>query len=170
MPIHPNNLLLIKTLEALPLLDGRFANLKAVNCDITTGEKRGFFSIVFSANDVLEGKRVALKFFDLDPSAISDVYRRTAFERESKILQSLLTAERCLQLVKSESNYLLNFPGGLSLPCSYFAVEWLDEDIDEYFLGKSPISPANKLKLFIDIVLAVEAWSSPHLSRTQSPR
>jgi hypothetical protein len=24
--------------------------------------------------------------------------------------------------------------------------------------------------LFIDIVLAVEAWSSPHLSRTQSPR
>lgn len=157
MPIHPNNLLLIKTLEALPLLDGRFANLKVVNCNVATGEKRGFFSIVFRADDVLEGKPVALKFFDLNPAAISDVYRRTAFERESKILQSLLTGERCLQLVKSESNYLLDFPGGFSLPCSYFAVEWLEEDVDDYFLGKSPISAADKLRLFIDIVLAIEA-------------
>src|ERR1700685_1037236 len=105
MPIHPNNLLLIKTLEALPLLDGRFANLKVVNCNVATGEKRGCFSIVFRADDTIEGKPVALKFFDLNPSAISDVYRRTAFERESKILQTLQTRERCLQLVKAESNY-----------------------------------------------------------------
>jgi serine/threonine protein kinase len=157
VPLHPNNVLLIDTLQALPLLDGRFANLKVVNCNVATGEKRGCFSIVFRADDTIEGKPVALKFFDLNPSAISDVYRRTAFERESKILQTLLTRERCLQLVKAESHYILNFPGGFALPCSYFAVEWLDEEVDEYFLGKSLIPSADKLRLFIDILLAIEA-------------
>ena len=161
MPLHPNNVLLINTLEALPLLDGRFENLKAVNCNVATGQKRGCFSIVFRADDVVEGKPVALKFFDLDPTAIGDQYRRSAFNRESKILEALLAGERCLQLVRQESTYLLNIPlaNGVSvtLPCSYFAIEWLDDDIDEYFLGKKPFTAVEKLKLFNNIVLAIEA-------------
>lgn len=161
MPVHANDRLLIATLEALPLFDGRFSSLKVVNCDLAKDERRGCFSIVFRAIDTLDGKPVALKFFDLDPAIAADAYRRLAFNREHGLLQSLLTRERCLQLVKSLSSYQLTIPasGGITftIPCSYFAIEWLDEQIDEYFLDRKPFTAIERLRLFRDVVLAVEA-------------
>lgn len=156
MPLHQNNVLLITQLEAAPLVANRYANLRAVNCAVGGAAKRGCFSIVFKAHDVLEDRPVALKFFDLDPGVQADVYRRTAFVRESQLLQALLNRERCLQLVDSLNTYQLNV-GGFAVPCSYFAVEWLDNDIDHYFLARQPLPPVAKLRLFNDVVLAVEA-------------
>jgi serine/threonine protein kinase len=145
----------------MPVFDGRFTSLKVVNCDLAAGDKRGCFSIVFRAHDLVDGKDVALKFFDLEPAVAANVYRRMAFDREDAILRTLLTRDRCLQLAKSLSVYSLSLAlpagGAVSVPCSYFAVEWLDEPIDEYFLDRQPYTAANRLRLFRDILLAVEA-------------
>lgn len=159
MPLHQNNQLLIDTLAGLPLLDGRFANIKLVNWDAVNGQ-RGCFSLVFRADDVVEGKPVALKFFDLDPRRALDRYRVNAFARESEILQAFLNVDRCLQLEKGLAVLPLPVPGSsppYELPCQYFAVQWLDNDIDAYFFDKTKNDPADKLRLFNEIVLAVEA-------------
>lgn len=161
MPIHPNNILLIQTLEAMSLFEGQFKNLKVVNCDLATGHQRGVFSIVFKADDTVEVKPVAIKFFDLDPQKLADGYRLNSFRRESDILDLLTTNDRCLQLIKSHSTFPLPVLGtGFSFPCPYFVVEWLPDDVDSYFLGRAPIPAFDKLKLFCDIVSAVEALHS----------
>jgi serine/threonine protein kinase len=160
MALHPNSQLLVSELERLPLLDGRFEQLKLVNFDETNGIKRGCFSLVFRAKDTVTGRLVALKFFDLDPGFLHDAYRRDAFVREHEILQTLLEKHRCLQLVAGMSTYQLAVPtaGGISflVPCQYFAIEWLETSIDDYFLT-SKESAAQRLRLMEQIILGVEA-------------
>ena len=54
----------------------------------------------------------------------------------------------------------LRLPDGTlvgSIPCKYFVVEWIDRDIDEFFDRQDAYAPAEKLKLFNEIVLGVEA-------------
>jgi serine/threonine protein kinase len=161
MPIHPNNIHLINTIEALPALDGRFTNIRVVNCNLQTGVQRGCFSVVFRAEDLVEGTPVALKFYDLSANSLANGYRQAAFARESAILQLLLNADRCLQLVKALTPYVLDVivPGqpSVQLPCAYFAVEWLDTQIDHFFLSQQAIDAVDKLLLFNNVVLAVEA-------------
>ena len=101
MPLHPNNQLLVDELCTLPVLDGRFENIQLVNYDSINDAKRGCFSLVFCAKDRLTDKKVALKFFDLDHRWAHEKYRRDSFDRKHTILETLLDAERCLQL-KSE--------------------------------------------------------------------
>lgn len=137
MPLSPNSQLLVDHLENMPLLDGRFEQIKLVNFDNITDEKRGCFSLVFRAFDITENKTVALKFFDVDPALMYNDYRRKAFCREHEILQILSNKDRCLQLESALS--IFNFSidtsaGSFTLACQYFAVEWIDEDIDKYFL------------------------------------
>jgi serine/threonine protein kinase len=160
MPLHQNSQLLVDTLRALPLLDGRFTDIRLVNYNAASGEKRGCFSLVFSAIDTTSGRRVALKFYDLDPNWVRDKYRRESFVRESEILQSLLNRDRCLQLVQAVSPYDLPVNAGgvqVVLACQYFAVEWIDGEIDRYFSEQHAQDPVDKLHLFNEIVLAVEA-------------
>lgn len=155
MPLHPTSQLLVDTLEGLPSLEGRYANLKVVNWSTTSG-KRGFFSLVFRADDTVEGRPVALKFFD--PAQLMDQYRLAAFQRECSILQGLMNVDRCLQLEKGIAAYNLTVPGsaGIVIPCQYFAVQWIESDVDDYFLGKTD-DAVDKLKLFNEMVLSVEA-------------
>ena len=163
MSLHPNNQRLISDLESMPLLDGRYQGMKCVNYDSATDKKRGCLSLVFSAFDRLNQKTVALKFYDIDPQWMMDIYRQQAFQREHEILKTLLTKKRCLQLASGLSTYDLQvpLPDGtmLTLPCQYFAVEWLDKDIDDYFffLGHGSFDPIQKLRIYNEIVLAVEA-------------
>src|SRR5258708_4261641 len=108
MPLHATNQLLVDDLEALPLLANRFSQISLVNYDSAADSKRGTFSLVFRAYDVVEAKHVAIKFFDL--SRLNDVYRLQSFRREADILSSLLNAQRCLQLIKSLGVYELSVP------------------------------------------------------------
>lgn len=159
MPLSENSQLLVNELQSLPLLEGRYANLRLVNFDEGNGEKRGCFSLVFSADDRLDGVKVALKFFDLDPAWFHDQYRKDAFRREHTILQSLLGKARCLQLASPLSTYQFTLPfgdGKFTVPCEYFAVQWVDFGIDDYFFNEA-INAVVKLKLFTGILLAVEA-------------
>src|SRR5262245_5849926 len=93
-----NRDILIAHLETLPLLANRYRDIKCVNYDPVSGEKRGCFSLVFRAFDVVEDRVVALKFFDIDSGVLQNAYRIKAFEREPEILKVLLGQERCLQL------------------------------------------------------------------------
>ena len=104
-----NRLALIQKLEALPLLDARYSNLRCVNFNSSTGAKRGCFSLVFKADDVVDGKSVALKFFDIDPENLKRTYRRDSFAREHELLQKLLNEDRCLQLSSSMKTFDLTF-------------------------------------------------------------
>jgi len=97
MPLHTNNQLLISTLEAMPLLDGRYEGMKFVNYNSLKDEKRGCFSLVFRAFDRLNQKTVALKFYDIDPQRMMDIYRQQSFQREHEILTIRSVAFNWLQ-------------------------------------------------------------------------
>ena len=111
MLLHPNNENLRQALENAKLIAGRYENIKLINWDETTGKKRGCFSLVFKAFDIVTDKTVALKFYDLDPRWTADLYRRQAFTREHEILQLLLNNERCLQLTSALETFNLESEG-----------------------------------------------------------
>lgn len=160
MSLHGTAELLRDTLEALPLFEGRFSGLKLMNVDPVSGQKRGCFSLVFRAFDQIEQRTVAIKFYD--PNASMDIYRISAFRREYEILTSLIGSERCLQLVAPLRDYALSINTGAGVftaRCEYFVVDWIDEEIDSYFLTATH-SAREKLGLFLDMVLAVEALHS----------
>lgn len=156
-----NSLFLINELEKLPLLNGRYEKIKCVNFDVKSGARRGCFSLVFQAFDRVEQKPVAIKFYDIDTVNLARTYRKESFRREHDILQSLLGKERCLQLESTLTTYdlIVKDPSGgvFTLPCEYFVVEWLDDEIDKYFLNQRSFEVADKLRLFNEILLAVEA-------------
>jgi serine/threonine protein kinase len=161
MPLHPNSQLLVDKLKATPLLDGRFENIELVNYNSIVDAKRGSFSLVFKAYDRLTDRFVALKFYDPDPQWMNDRYRFGCFQREHDVLHELRGAERCLQLVSELGRFVLEekVPGGLtiSLACHYFAIDWLDQEIDGFFLKQELFPALAKLHLFNEIALAVEA-------------
>jgi serine/threonine protein kinase len=67
----------------------------------------------------------------------------------------------CLQLVSGLNTYQLPIPTptGLvvTLPCEYFAIEWVPEEIDDYFLKQQDFSVIDRLQLYCDIVKSVAA-------------
>lgn len=161
MPLHQNNLILIETLTNTPLLAGRFEQIQVVNYNPKNGDKRGCLSLVFKAFDRKTNNFVALKFYDLDPKLAYNHYRISCFDREHEILQQLINVDRCLQLQSQMDSFDLEIdvPGGMkaTIPCKYFAVEWIDHEIDAFFLANEDIDTEEKLLLFNSIVLAVEA-------------
>jgi serine/threonine protein kinase len=161
MPLHANNQILVDHLHGLAEFDGRFSGVTVVNYDPVTDKREGVLSLVFRAFDKVEGKPVALKFYDLDPAFAGDLYRLECFKRESSILSSVVNVERCVQMVKPLTTYSLAIPIAgagvvVTLPCQYFALEWLDEKIDQYFLEQDKHEALEKLLLFNDTLLAVE--------------
>lgn len=155
--LHRNSQRLVSELETLPLLDGRFRDITLVN--MPNGEKRGFFSLVFKAYDEIEDKYVALKFFDQDPSKMT-AHRLACFDREHELLEKLVGLPRCLQLLSPKG--VLEFNVGTDdFPyisrATYFVTEWLDTDIDQYFLRQDIARAVEKLKILNEAVLAIEA-------------
>ena len=152
MPLSPNSEHLIRTLESLQELDNRYTQIKCVNYNAVTGEIRGVFSLVFKAFDKVNQDFVALKFFDIHPAKMFDQYRVDAFRREHEILKSLQNAHRCTQLVSAFSTYKLVIPQGsavpLEIPCPYFAVAWIELEIDDFFERQDSYDCVEKLRLF----------------------
>ncbi len=152
---------LIQQIEALDHLEYRFENLKCINSSIL-GKRKGCLSLVFIADDVAEDKKVALKF--IDPEYLGDRYRLATFNREPEILKKLQNKHRCLTLILGGNsfNWEISMAGGLTstLPIDYFVTDWLDEDIEEYFLEQQDYEAAIKLKIFRSAVLAVASFHS----------
>ena len=160
MPLSPNSQLLVEKIESIQLLNDRFEKMKLINKS-PENEKRGCFSLIFYAHDILRDAPVALKFYDIDPALITDDYRRACFRREHEILQVLVDKNRCLQLTSQLSTYPFVLQIGpeknATLPCEYFAMEWIEDDIDDYFFRQETYSPVDKLNLFNELTLGVEA-------------
>jgi len=140
-------------------LQGRYEDLECVNFDVGSGDRRGVLSLVFKAQDILCEKTVAIKF--MDPDYIGEEYRLDCFNREPEIIKKLDGQRRCLKIVEDISRYdlIVNIPGGspIKLPCSYFALEWLDDEIDHYFKSQQDYEAYEKLTVFNNMILAVEA-------------
>jgi serine/threonine protein kinase len=144
----------VQTLAA-PLAN-RFENLVHVN----TGQ--GVLSLVFRAFDRLTKKPVAVKFFDIDPDPNKqNPYRIDGFERESKLLEQLKGENRCLQLVHPLTTVDIPMqplmPAGMTWPCRYFVTDYLQEDIKGIFDTQDKQPALEKLELFHECVLAVQA-------------
>jgi serine/threonine protein kinase len=159
MPIEPITAMLIHALESLPKFEGRYENLKIVNVDPVSGVRQGVLSLVFRGFDTVDNTHVAIKFFD--PARLGDSYRLLCFERESDLLEKLPSQDRLLRLLKPQSNYLwqLSLATGVVVPlrCPHFVLEWVPDSIDDFFLSRASIPVAEKLSLYSQIVLAVEA-------------
>ena len=160
-----NARILIETLHREPSLDGRYANIRVINRDPRTGDRRGHqgaLSVVFHAIDSRTGRPVALKFFDPDFQGFGARYRMDLFERECKLLERLVNKPRCLQLVQPLSELHLSDPDAstgrsATIDCGYCVLEWLDGDITEYFSRQDEHDALVKLALFRQTVLGVFA-------------
>ena len=160
-----NARILIETLHREPSLDGLYANIRVVNRDPRTGDRKGHqgaLSVVFHAIDSRTGRPVALKFFDPDLLGFGARYRMDLFDRECKLLERLVSKLRCLQLVQPLSELRLSIPGGsrgrsTTIVCGYCVLEWLDGDLTEYFLRQDRYDALVKLALFRQAVLGVFA-------------
>ena len=161
MSLSQNSQFLVDALQSMTLLNGRFENIKLANFNSFKNEKRGCFSLVFSAHDVINDVPVALKFYDIHPALMNDDYRRACFRREHEILQVLLDKNRCLQLASELSTFSLDISitptQNATFTCEYFGVEWIEDDIDDFFLRPNGVDVVDKLQLFNELTLAVEA-------------
>lgn len=152
---------LIKAVEATPMLALRFQTLRCVTNNASG--RRGAMSFVFSGDDTHQKAQVAVKF--LDPEYLGKKISKRAlelFEREAEILKTLEGKERCLQLVCGHDDF--SWPAGknadgsdIVLNTGFFAVEWLDHEVDDYFLNQDTHDAGDKLRIFRDILLASEA-------------
>lgn len=166
MSLSANQTALIEQLENADLINGRYEKLNCVN--VQGDKRRGVLSLVFQGNDILQESLVAIKV--MDPDRLSDAYRIRAFEREPVVLESLEGKNRCLQLKDGLQYYswevnLPNTPDPLKFRCGFFVMEWLEEDVDEYFLQQQDYDASEKLTMFRQLLLAVEAihrWNIFH--------
>lgn len=109
---NPNEIY-IKLIESQEIISDRFIHIKRI--DPKGGD--GFFSLVFTADDIStkRKRKVALKFFN--PLHSNDQYRSECFHRESDILSTLKGQRNILPLVQEKTTiHLLLEHKGLKLP------------------------------------------------------
>lgn len=156
---------LIEQLESLGSIDSRFENIKCINTSIT-GERKGCLSLIFSADDLAEDKKVALKF--IDPEFLGDRYRLAAFNREPEVLNRLKNKRRCLKLIFGPNSFdwqiLMPDKSISTLSIDYFVTDWLNEDVEKYFLDQQSYEALIKLQIFRSAVLAVAAFHDEGIS------
>jgi serine/threonine protein kinase len=152
---------LIDYVEALDNIDGRYENLKCINV-AQNQAKRGALSLVFTAKDALDDKDVIIKM--IDPNFMANRYRQTAFEREPEVLERLVDKPRCLTLLFGPSSFPWDVelePGNtLSFDMNYFVTDFIDHDIDKFFIDQLNCTPLEKLEVFRSTVLAINSVHS----------
>jgi serine/threonine protein kinase len=167
-----NRLTLIRQLQPPFVLAERFSQIEVKNCNPATGEHlhgKGCLSVVFGAYDTQTQRAVALKFFDLDYYGMQQQYRLALFQRECDLLAKLVGKQRCLQLLTPMEQLPLTVSNpttgdAITLPCPYFAIEWLEHDIDDYFHKQQDYDAIIKLAILRDASLAVFALHRAELA------
>ncbi len=152
---------LVNQLESIPVLNRRYEKLHCVS--VQGQKRRGVQSLVFQAYDRIANILVAIKV--MDPDRLGDAYRIACFDREPQLLELVEGKHRCLQLVQSLVHYKweLTVPGAeepLQFRCGYFVTEWIEEDADDFFFKQDAINAETKLRLFRNLLLAIEAIHS----------
>ncbi len=109
---------LIQTVQVCPQVGGRFTNLQLLGA--------GAFSVVFSADDRVTRRTVAVKFLrPLVP--LSDDYRARCFHREAEILWDLRGQRDIVTCLTDKGSFAFPATFGLGvqadLPVPYYAME-----------------------------------------------
>lgn len=155
----------IDQVEACTEIAGRFSNVECINANIG-GQRQGCFSLVFKAYDLAEGQDVILKF--LSPEVMGNKYRVDSFSRESDILNSLNSKQRCINLIYGPDTFQWKLevtPGTkYDFDLAYFVTEFLPEEVEPFFLNQTSHLALTKLKIFRSIVLAVAAIHQSDIS------
>lgn len=105
-------------------------NQKFVNCAPLPNGAGGHFSVVCSATHSASGKKVALKFH-----ADQDPYRRACFDREGRLLNSLMGVPMIIQIVEPPDVFLVPLnvvlangqTHPLKVEVPFLALEWMDD-------------------------------------------
>lgn len=143
------------------VLNGRYERISCIS--VQGGKRRGVLSLVFQAHDRISNSWVAIKV--MDPDRVGETYRLACFEREPKLLELVEGKYRCLQIVQGLDHYnwevqVPGMGGPIVIPCRYFVTEWIEEDVDDYFMKQDAIPAERKLQLFRNTLLAIEAMHS----------
>lgn len=153
---------LVNSVEAVPLLKGRYKNMKHVPV-----KRGGKFSVIFLADDLKTGKKAILKFYQFF-SPDTDEYREKAFEREPVLLRALVNKRRCLQLYDDMDQFpfrakLASGPT-ITVQVKYFVTEYLAENIEPFFYEHDKFTAEQRLDLFHQLLLAVQALHAQELA------
>lgn len=144
----------LRIIESESDLDGRFESIKRIGISGGVGN----FSLLFSAYDKKNRKRVALKFYDPNQHFNDDRVKR--FKREASMLVALRDEPLVVNCVGGGLKLLNKTfvdPGtGITFPLSlhYFALERADLNIFEYIYKLDP-EPLSLLVTFKEMVKAV---------------
>lgn len=160
-----NSDFIISYMENLEKFEGRYTELKCINFSADRTQREGNFSIIFKAYDNIDKEYIIIKFYD--PSA-GDLYRENCFIREESILKELLDKKRCIQIKSFLKTYDINlehsgFP--LNITLKYFTTEFAPISVmDSFYKNSDEISFIDKIEVYKEIVLAVQAIHKHEIS------
>jgi serine/threonine protein kinase len=144
----------ISVIEAQPSINEQYVEIQRVSP--TAGD--GAFSLVFKANDLVNQKQVALKFFN--PLRRGDDYRERCFDRECRILESLKGQRDILQLVGAKTELTLELvesTSGIPIPVRlpFFAADLAISNVKHY-VYQEQTQPLTNLTYFGAMCRAVQ--------------
>jgi serine/threonine protein kinase len=147
---------IISIIEGQPSINGRYENVRRI--DANAGE--GNFSLVFSANDLVTKKPVALKFHNIFKGG---AYRQQSYYREERVLVRLKGQPDILQLIESGCRFSceLQTVNGLSMPIPipFFSTDLGLANMVEMVYNKN-LTPLKRLRHFRTMCRAVQRLHS----------
>lgn len=126
----------------------------------------GNFSVIFEAEDSNNiGHRVFIKAFNLFES---DPYRKLSFYREAELLKKVRGKKRCLWSVEDSVSLAkiktASAVGNIEQDVPYIATEHCPDGVNDFFYLIRTRPLWERLKIFKDIVLSIEAMHSCNIS------
>jgi serine/threonine protein kinase len=156
----PQRETLLQTIEAQPSIGGRFRDVRRLG----SSGGGGNFSLIATADDLLTGTRVVLKFFN--PLHGRNQYRWDCFIREPELLQRFAGEPDILQCLAPRNEFTIPFSHGpltLDLPFAYYAVELAAGDVTAAILTDMWGSK-KKLEVFRGMCRAVQRAHSRQIA------
>ncbi len=158
MVVDPRREAVLEAVERQSVVDGRFSHIKRI--DPVGGG--GFFSFLFTADDSVSRRRVAIKV--LDTLGRRDAYRESCFEREPLMLAQLAHRHDVVQLIadRAEMTTAVSVNGGppFVLAFPYYVMELASTSLDALIL-RNKWTPVKRLEAFREICRAVQ-WLHAH--------
>lgn len=151
----------LSIIEGRGVIDGRFTNLRRID-PIGGG---GTFSLIVTADDLITGESVVLKFFHPDRYTPADSYRWDSFERESKLLEELGECRDVIKLVSGQSEFLYPVPGIIpfDIRFSFYAMEKASSSLESE-LTAGNLSTEAMLLVFRGLTRAIQHTHSKRIA------
>lgn len=144
----------IAVVEKQPSIAGRYVDVQR----ICPRAGSGAYSLVFKAHDLMTNKPVALKFYN--PLRTGDDYRKSCFDRESRILERLRGQRDILQLLEPKSELVLQLVDnatGMKIPVTlpFLVTDLARSNVKEHIYQADKL-PLASLTIFRGMCRAVQ--------------